>query len=223
VSDDNTDKRFSLVYLTTDKGLPDSERARIRFKSLLDLSTVSITELVAKIKHELGVEVPHGFEGFLIGRFVERCELRDFLDLISLIVSLIPSANLRMLWLRECRRIFSEEHLRYTINDAGGVRFSADVQFEQSVQATLANLGRPELSGARLATEHCLQALSKTPPDGKAAVRNIFEAVEIGFKTLCSGPARIGDAEIQRNLVPLLQLRYQADETAKNVALRRLA
>jgi hypothetical protein len=60
--------------------------------------------------------------------------------------------------------------------------------------------------------------LSKTPPDGKSAVRNIFEAVEIGFKTLCSGPSRIGDTEIQRSLVPLLQARHGADETAKQVA-----
>jgi hypothetical protein len=40
-------------------------------------------------------------------------------------------------WLSGCRRIFSEERLRYVINDAGGVRFSVDAEFEMSVPAVL--------------------------------------------------------------------------------------
>jgi hypothetical protein len=98
--------------------------------------------LAAAIQRELGVEVPPAVRGFQIGRFIETCELRDFLDFISVVTNMMNSAD-RVGWLRECRQVFSDEHLRYTINDAGGVRFSADAQFEQSVQATLANLERP--------------------------------------------------------------------------------
>jgi hypothetical protein len=42
----------------------------------------------------------------------------------------IPQANR---WLDECRRILAEERLRYTIDHAGVVRFSADAQFEEVV------------------------------------------------------------------------------------------
>lgn len=217
-TDDNTSKRFSLVYLTTTDGLADSKRARVRVAEALGKASISNGDLAGKVRDRLGVKIEHGYNSYLVGRFVEHCELRDFLDLISLVAEMLGGAGRTQWWIASCREIFSEERLRYSINDMGAVRFSADASFEQSVRATLSGIGHPAFAGAKVALEASLQCLAQAPPDGKTAVRNVFEAVEIAFKTLCPGQQRIGSAEITKNLVPILNARYEGDETARRVA-----
>jgi hypothetical protein len=176
------------------------------------------SELRDAIERQLGVSYAGG--PYLDpGPFVETCEIRDFLDLITLVYSVLGNRNsVQESWLPECRRIFSEERLRYVINDAGGVRFSVDSEFEMSVRAVVQGLGHPTLRGALDSFDKSLAALSETPPDGKAAIRNVFEGVEITFKTLCPGPPRIGSAEIRDNLTPKLDSLYADDATAKRAA-----
>jgi hypothetical protein len=218
MSIDESGKRFSLVYLTTDQALQDSKRARRRVAWLIDRGKIDKVRLVNQIERELGVEDPSTGHGYLIERFIERCDLRDFLDLISLVRTVLPQED-RLVWIRECIRIFAEEHLRYVINDAGGVRFSADAEFERNVQATIQGLGHSSLKGALTSYEHCLQALSRSPPEVKSAVRSMVEAVEIVFKTLCPGSARIGEAEIKGHLIPKLNSIY-TDPTARQAATK---
>lgn len=104
--------------------------------------------------------------------------------------------------------------------------FSADADFEKNVQATIQGLGNPSLKGALAAYEHCLEALSRSPPERKSAVRSMFEAVEIVFKTLCAGtrgvPPRIGGCEVKDHLNPRLDSIYTeptARQAAKKLAL----
>jgi hypothetical protein len=219
---DDSGKRFSLVYLTTDEALQDSERARVRVAWLLNFIDINHERLVGQIQRELGVKVSYAGGGnkYHIGPFVENCKLRDFLDLISLVWTISQDdERIKRLWIPECRRIFAEQHLRYVINDAGGVRFSADVEFERNVQTTIQGLGHSSLNGALASYEHCLESLSRTPAEAKSAVRSVFEAVEIVFKTLCPGPSRIGDAEITKHLIPKLNSLY-SDPTARQAALK---
>jgi hypothetical protein len=77
------------------------------------------------------------------------------------------------------------------------------------------------LKAALVSYEHCLEALSRTPPEAKSAVRSMFEAVEIVFKTMCPGPSRIGDAEIKAHLIPKLDSIYP--ETTARQAATKLA
>jgi hypothetical protein len=156
----------------------------------------------------------------LVAKFVKECALRDFLDLPSLVYTRAPTGSTRVYWIKECRRIFSEERLRYVINDAGGVRFSVDSQFEMDVETTIQGLGHSTLKGALTAYEHCIEAMSATPPDGKTAIRSMFEAVEIVFKTICPGPPRIGKSEVLQHLTPKLTSIYAADATASQVATK---
>jgi hypothetical protein len=227
INEDATGKRFSLVYLTGGEALPDSPRARVRIATLLDTLGMGTTgshnpRLAKAIEHELGVRPQYaGDSCYYIDLFIERCELRDFLDLVTLVHSLFGNENYPSIyrrWLPECRRIFSEERLRYVINDAGGVRFSVDAEFERSLPAVVQGLGHPALRGALHSFDEALAALSETPPDGKAAIRNVFEAVEITFKTLCPGPPRIGNSEISGHLAPKLEAIYAGDATAKRAA-----
>jgi len=161
-----------------------------------------------------------GGKRYHIEPFVEGCALRDFLDLISLIWGNFRDEGIvRGYWLDECRRIFAEEHLRYVINDAGGVRFSADTEFERNVQATIQGLSHSSLNGALASYQHCLESLSRSPPEAKSAVRSMFEAIEIVFKTSCPGPPRIGNDEIKQYLIPKLNSIY-FDPTAKQSAVK---
>jgi hypothetical protein len=224
---DDSGKRFSLVYLTTDEALQDSKRARVRVAWLLDKVGIPSDELADKVESTLGVKLPTTMEGYYLpAAFVEKCALRDFLDLISLVWrGFQDNPHVERFWLDRCRKIFAEEHLRYVINDAGGVRFSADADFEKNVQATIQGLGHSSLKGALAAYDHCLEALSRSPPEGKSAVRSVFEAVEIVFKTLCAGargrPPRIGGGEIKDHLNPRLDSIYTepiARQAAKKLA-----
>lgn len=223
MSIDESGKRFSLVHLTTDEGLQDSERARGRVAWLLINSNINYAKLADQIHRELGVELEYGGYGAMkeyhIKKFIGGCDLRDLLDLISLVWECLDDPVVKQTWISECRRIFAEEHLRYIINDAGGVRFSADADFERNVQATIQGLGHSSLKGALTSYEQCLESLSRSPPEAKSAVRSIFEAVEIVFKTLCPGPSRIGNGEITDHLIPKLNSIY-FDPTARQSAVK---
>jgi hypothetical protein len=220
MSIDDSGKRFSLVYLTTDEGLQDSKRARTRVAWLIDRITSDKRRLADQIERKLGRVVRSTHDGYLIKHFVETCELLDFLNLISLVCMVFPEDGLiKQTWLPECREIFEEERLRYVINDAGGVRFTADVEFERTVQATIQGLGHSSLKAALVSYEHCLKALSHTPSEAKSAVRSMFEAVEIVFKTMCPGSTRIGESEIKAHLIPKLNLIYQ-EPTARQAATK---
>jgi hypothetical protein len=226
MAEDQTATRFSQFYSIGPEALPDSKRARLRVATLLkDLGAFSrdmIVLFVRLVEHELGVSVRDNGYGYFAREFVQECELQDFLDLISLMHGLLQHPNFlrgsRERWISECRRLFAEERLRYVINDAGGVRFAADAEFEARVQATVQDLGRPEFRGALHSFDKSLEALSATQPDGKAAIRDVFEAVEIVFKMLCPGPSRIGAIEIKDHLWPKLDAEYAGDATARRAA-----
>lgn len=93
MNDDATGKRFSQVYLTGGEALPDGTRARVRIAALLsnlglDGSGPFAAKLAQEILCELGVKVRRAGAYYSISSFVEGCELRDFLDLITLVHSI---------------------------------------------------------------------------------------------------------------------------------------
>jgi hypothetical protein len=206
-SHDETGARFTHVYLRTTEMLQDSKRARVRVAALFSPyeETNLMNILAHQVEMELGVRVPYN-GGYRIKRFIEDCDLNDFLDFFSIITTNADTFGKALVdYIRNTsQRIFREERLRYVINANGGVRFSADAAFETHVQATIKNLSRPEFKAAAAAYDACLTELAGAPPDRKAAIRHIFEAVEILFKMLHRGVPRLGDSEIKQNLVPLL-------------------
>jgi hypothetical protein len=121
MSQDQTGRRFSHVYLSGGEALPDSARARTRIGHLLQGIGPLPFELHDAFQRELGADMPWGAGGPLVQKFVQQCELRDFLDAITVVWSTFAQRDVgvRANWLRECRRIFSEERLRYIIDDGG--------------------------------------------------------------------------------------------------------
>jgi hypothetical protein len=179
-----------------------------------------------KIKREHGVEM----EQYISGQgsrythydwitFLVAAELRDVLDLVSTAVTVIEVDRER--WISEVRRIFAEEHVRYRVNDEGGVRFAVDESFEQSTVATISALGGARYQTTLATFETALAALVAVPPRGKDAIRGVFSAAEGLFRLIFTRAPRLGGDEITTHLQPVVERRF-ADPAARGAALKSL-
>jgi hypothetical protein len=106
-------------------------------------------------------------------------------------------------WLTGVRRIFSEEHLAYRINDQGGVRFAIDEDFDATNVATIAALGDDRYKAALASFVDAQRSASATPPRWKDAIRYAFDAVEGLFRLMFPKAARLGGDEVNQHLAPI--------------------
>lgn len=177
-------KRFSHVYLERGEPRADSARARRRVSSVLwGLNDYERSGLGPFVARELGVELP-GSYAVDWTRFITSCELRDFLDFITLTTKCLLGnglAKTASAWIAEVSRIFQEENLRYRIDARGGVHFFIDEEFERSRTATVSALQPPRYSNVLNAFEQTYIELEATPPNGKGAIRATFSAAEGSF------------------------------------------
>jgi hypothetical protein len=227
-------QRFSQVYLRNGDLLPDSRRMRRRIGTLIDAHfSREYREIFAR---ELGVAISSNAEytGWW-PEFMEKAELRDVLDSITLLYQYVTPTyylndqSLRE-WTREqrkaivgeARRIFLEEHVRYRVDDQGGIHFSVDAEFERSRIATLRNLGAGRYAGVAKAFEDAFAALDRTPPDAKAAVRAVFFATEGLFRLMFPKAALLGTGEIDKYLRPRIDAAFSADRVAHSAAQKCL-
>lgn len=175
--------RFSLLYLDHGEPMKDSARFRKRISAFFSdyFNTLEKT-LHKEIKKELGVEVPYILHvGFSFKQFFENAELRDVLDAICLISAEVKCtfpASLKS-WIVFVKRVFEEENLCYTIDDAGVVHYFIDKEFEKNRISLLKSLESPRYAGVRQAFEDAHKHLDVTPIDTKASVRSLFESIEI--------------------------------------------
>jgi hypothetical protein len=217
---------FSRVYL--EKGAPtqDSMRFRRRLAGyLLDVinnhfpRAASLRTLASVLHSELGVTFLHSAYDSGWNEFFETAELCDVLDTITLIAKNISSGNqdARREWQAHVARTIREENLGYRLDPQGGVHYFADAEFERNRVATIATLGSPRYRAALASFEAAQGALDAQPLDGKAAIRDTFEAAEIVFK-LRFGVARLGTSEVQKHLRPAVQKVYVGNIPALNAA-----
>jgi len=233
-------QRYSLVY--ADKGLPgrDSSRARKRIYHLIG-STIEIantllqrrpsygrsaklsnSQIVSKIQSELGVTVPYNMT-YLLEKFLEKCELQDFLDTITISTTYFKANNhidVSAHFIAEVSRIFGELNLAYRVDPDGGVHPIVDKEFEASRISAISLLSDPRYAGALKAFEESHSALEQTPSNGKNAIRCVFEAVEIVFKLIFPKADRIGEAELRKYLEPALQRMRAADSPALSASIK---
>ncbi|MHC2578733.1 hypothetical protein ACVI1J_008973 [Bradyrhizobium diazoefficiens] len=142
-------QRFSHVYLQRDELLQDSARARRRLAAWLGSSS-DAQDLGEFLVAELGIDLVYQY-GWDWVASLAKLDTPDFLDSITLAFRHFtlkkrggmrdPSSNEK--FLEVCRRIFAEEALSYTIDDAGGVHFKVDAEFATSTNAAIAAIGGP--------------------------------------------------------------------------------
>lgn len=198
---------FSRVYLERGTLQSDSKRFRARVGAEVSTTPFPHANTASLILRELGVKVGtigHTRAIYKFETFINSAELRDVLDTITLIYRSITSANPerdREKFRRFVERVMREENLGYSLDEACGVRFYTDEEFERSRASVISGLSGSRFVAAREAFQDAHEALLIS--DTLSAVRRSFDAVENVFKLQFQVP-RLGASEIKSKLGPQL-------------------
>ncbi|WP_133170168.1 hypothetical protein [Kumtagia ephedrae] len=216
-------KRFTLNYVEKGERQPDGKKARRRISALVshvafgDQTPRGTYEALERaLTRELGENVSN------LERFFANCTIHDVLDAITIVSrNLVGNAN--VYFIREVNRILNEEHLTYKVDAEGGVHPFVDPEFSRTSAATVA-----ALSAARYATvlehfENAVELLGGANSKSKAAIREVFLALETLFKLVAPGaPNKLASREIESfRTFALAQI--GADAVAKNVTSKMIA
>jgi hypothetical protein len=87
-------------------------------------------------------------------------------------------------WMNFVERVFKEENLGYKLDSKCGVHYFVDEEFERNRFSALSGLMKPQYAGIRAAYEDAYRYMDSIPADSKAAVRAMFEAIEILVKQM---------------------------------------
>lgn len=182
-------QRFSLLYL--DRGIParDSQRFRNRLAAYYweHLNEYHRDRIRSAMQREAGIEVPYGVGGYLVSNVFKDGELRDVLDSITITYQQVLQDG-RTPQAREWRtfvdRALREENVGYIVDASCGVHYFVDQEFERNRVSVLAVLDGPRYAAVRVAFEDAYRHLDSDPRDTKAAVRSIFESLEILTKQM---------------------------------------
>ncbi len=172
------------------------------------------------LKIHSGIQAPSSNPYQALDLFFERNSLPDVLDGITAITEFlaISSPSSKPGWLRQVQRIFDQQHVKYAVDDRGTVRLRIDATFEAEREAILAGLIGNRYNAVRAEYISAYAALSGAHPDGKSAVRGVFEACEVVFKLMFPTTRRIKAPEIGNELTPLVVSRYANDLPALEAA-----
>ena len=175
------------------------------------------------IERELGVEVG-AYHAFHFESFCKKCSVRDLLDMITLaFVEFKRRGNVAARWLNESRRIFSEEHLAYEIDDVGVVHPAVDKEFQRNRQSTVAGLQMPRYANSLVAFSRVSDELASHPPNGKDAWRAVFSSVEGLFRLMFPSATQLTAGAVENDLSGLIQKLYGTDPAALRAANKQLA
>lgn len=210
--------RFSLLYLERSTPVKDSKRFRNRLAAYYwdNLYKYYADKIVNIIQLETGAEVPYAGMGYSISDFFKDNQLRDVLDSITLIYKVLQSDPSRINWKNFVDRVFKEEHLGYKLDSMCGVHYFVDEEFERNRFSALSVLSKPQYAGIRAAYEDAYRYMDSVPMDNKAAVRAIFEAIEILVKQMISTKnlnKSVVENALKEKCLPL----YSTDEISKKV------
>ena len=204
-------QRFSHVYLDRGEPTADSDRMRIRLRSLV--ASFDKLRQSAIVQSELGLE-------FLTwSEFFKKAETRDLLCLVTVAyrflarqsyVGDMESRN----WLRGIQQIFAEENVHYRVDAKGGVHFRFDEEFARATAAAISILEKQRYANSLDAFKRSLAALAEGPPDGKGAIRATFTAVEGLFRLMFPEVQRLATGEVSR-LSSVIERVYKGDRPAQ--------
>lgn len=205
-------QRFSLVYLRRDEQLEDSVRMRRRLGATIeDFQRGHFNQYLHRA---LGLEYKymHGMGDWT--EYYVALDLRDVLDSVTVFLQFLVETQNQgdgydrqyardtlPRWLLEVRRIFAEEGVRYSVDDWGGVHLRVDEQFEVTRAATVQGMGSPRYAAALASLEAGYKALDGVPPDGREAIRDVFDSAENVFKQTF-GAQRLAGHLIDKHLRP---------------------
>lgn len=214
-------KRFSLLYLERSAPVRDSQRFRNRLAAYFeDNFGDDISYKIKKtIEKETGAEVPLYGSRFSIGNFIQKNQIRDVLDAITLIYQEASPYHLKEQWKSFVTRVLSEENLGYKLDSKCGVHYFVDEEFERNRFSTLSILDDPKYNATKAAYEDAYRHMDNNPMDTKAAVRSMFESIEILVRQMVE-TKNLNKWVVENTLKEKCLSLYEEDETALNVTSR---
>jgi len=117
-------------------------------------------------------------------------------------------------WKDFVSKVLREENLGYILDKKGGVHFYIDEEFERNRFSTLLMIDKQKYVAVRSAYEDAYRHFDSNPIDTKAAVRSLFESLEILVKQMVVAQnlnKRIVENDLKNKCLQI----YNGDETAK--------
>ncbi|ACB78887.1 hypothetical protein Mpop_0709 [Methylorubrum populi BJ001] len=218
---------FSHRYLRPEVVQDDSKRMRVQIEAAFEnfVHHGDRHKIATQLEALSGGKIPLGQAGYMWHFFFEHGELRDILDVISITYKFLK--NIRPIekslqWSEYIQFAFDTHNMRYRMSDDGSVVLRVDEEFEEARAATLSGLQQQRYTAARIEFETAYKALSVENPDGKRAVRSMFEAAEIVFKMMFADAQRLAGPQLGQHLKPFIIGNYAADPPARQAAERLL-
>lgn len=218
---------FSSYYLRPEAPQADSARMRLQLLGVFNrhLNHVNQNRVAGALLAESGVRVRGSHPFFEWQAFLTSAELRDVLDWVSYVFDSLNSdesyapEGTSARFVQAVREVFDKNHAAYVVTDDGRVRYRIDEAHEIARQSTLANLEGARFRATREEFEKAYDSLAAHTPDGKAAIRAIFGALENQFKLMFDVP-RLDAPGIRDRLKPTIRQRHEPDQRACEAALR---
>lgn len=214
---------YSRAYLKPDAPLEDSERFRVRLSAVVDRLRPDTHQLAGAVRFKLGVEVDSTLYDYVFGRWIARCDRRDLLDFMTILIEMSPEDE-RSAVIATLRTMLLEEYLAFEMTDDGSVKPKIDMAFAGNVEAAIALMGKPRYAGVRREFETGQTSLSPIPPNWTQATRHTFFALENLFKLMFPKQPRLGAKEAETVLKAALDRRYaSATPSVQREASRMLS
>jgi hypothetical protein len=216
---------FSKTYLKQPAGTNhDSARLRNRLSAAaLTMPDYQKSRFVDSLRIETGANLELGTASYVIRRFFPNAEMRDILDAVTCMANAIEIARDRAGWIAFCQRAFIEEGMSYRVDDHGDVHYVVDVAFHENADSVIAALSRPPFVAAATSINKAVSEITQAEPDGKHAIRDVFEGVETAFKVITNSNKDLTVANIASLLGPLVERRMQsANPVAQGAAQQTL-
>jgi hypothetical protein len=166
--------------------------------------------------------------------YVERCDIRDALDLITFAYEFlgpdeddnpytaVSKAEEQSNWRGWVARIFEQEHLAYRIDERGGVHPLVDQGFEMVRASVIAQLSSSTYEASRTYFEKGLSALEDA--DTRGAIKNVFDSAEQLFMMFAGSNKHLAADTVRSELRPSIDRFYEAaDQSQRQSASHMLS
>ncbi len=225
---------YRRLYLRPEDRLQDGTGFRRRLATIVRRQWFADDDAARELGHfmesEFGLEIHHGeaSEGriFYFETHFLKAPVADVLESINAIGRYLgfytERKDLLARWVGVVRRVFSEEHMRYRIDDDGVVHPLVDQAFELARVSAIEVLQAGQFTAARTHFESALDALEEKPADTRNAVRHCFEAAENVFKLMTGGGADLTKASVESALRPVVNARIAGLDQAAQQHVGRM-
>ncbi|WP_448173307.1 hypothetical protein [Rhizobacter fulvus] len=206
----------------------DSPRFRVRVKTLFEHAVINLgfsDRIDSMLRMHAGIEVDrnHNDGTPMWDWFFDRTPIANVLTALTLTHRYIARvrADEVQSFVAFVRKVLSDENLGYRMDDDGSFRFSVDEDFAAQRTATLKGLGHEELASAREHYEAAFAAMNE-PMDPRAAIREVFEAVEVVARVIAPNYKNLNGAMIRSDLLAAAQATMPGDATQRDEAWPRV-